>query len=98
MKINEENDFGFIKPDKERMMKSLSELSPLDMFYKSIKNNFVSGIKKSIERGVDPSHAANFAIDWTFQLKFYDIVKELLKDKRVLDKLSESEKLKYEQL
>jgi len=78
--FNESIKSLLIGPTKEEIMNNLLKLSPIDMFWKSVKNGILDGLKKSIELGVN-IHIDN---DRTIRIasfqEHYDIVKLLLEN------------------
>ncbi len=73
-----------MKPkSEEEILKSLDNLSLVELLKKSCQSGYVSGVKLALERGVDPSINDNFAIEYASKNGHLEIVKLLLQDERV---------------
>ena len=55
-------------------------------------------MKQCVDEGYDPSFQDNFALRWASRHNYLEIVKELLKDKRVRDELNYEMKIKHKEL
>jgi len=99
-RINENEEFKpkefFVGSSKERILKNLENLTLIEKFYASIKGNCIWLLKQCIGDGVDPSRPANLPLEWADSLGLDDVVKELLNDPRVYNKLNKKEKSYYE--
>jgi ankyrin repeat protein len=92
------NDFIYFKgPSKEKILKATEDLSLDDKFRLAVLNNILWLVKECIKKGIDPGefipyywketmerqNLNNWAIWAASELNHIEIVKLLLKDKRV---------------
>jgi hypothetical protein len=93
------NDFIYFKgPSREKIEAKLVNMSLKKQFDKAIDNNISWLAQRCIEKGIDPSVFNNFAIWCASYNEHIKIVKLLLNDKRVIDKLSKNELYFYKNL
>jgi len=102
MRLNKESIYEdenpYFKGPSIEVIKKRAALLPLSKrFLEAIDNNSLWLVKQCLEDGIDPSAGNNWAIRWAATSDGnIEIVKELLKDKRVRDKLTNEEKIKYQ--
>jgi ankyrin repeat protein len=70
------------KSDDE-ILKSLSDLNPNDLLMKSCSIGYLNGIKLALEKGADASYNNNYAIKYSSEHGYTEIVEFLLKERRV---------------
>jgi hypothetical protein len=82
-------DFKYFKVNKskERILKSLEELTLENKFVQAIENNCPSLVKYCIKQGIDLSQFGDWAIEYSYNFKQKEIVKILKKEKVKLYKL-----------
>ncbi len=73
-----------MKPKSEdEILKDMGDLTPNELLKKSIKNNYLNGVKIALEKGADPSQEYNYAIRLASNNGHIEVVKLLLQDERV---------------
>lgn len=81
--INENLTDMMVSKDDNEILNSIKKLEPNEMLIKSIKHDFVDGVRLALSEYADPSFMHNILFDWSCECGYDDILKLCLKDDRV---------------